>query len=339
MCSYDRILWQDLRSATEALLNYEGRKILSEPLIYLRDMANASLSVRLKLCTYLTRRSICADPRDRIFALKGLLGPNESDAIKPDYEKSTSEVYRDVVAEHALNLGRLHLLRLCDFSTKLEESPSWVPDWSSPKEQLRVSSFHASSRSTCEANVGMEFLEVSAVYCATVTQVDFLFDADASNMEIVSRISEMVSLHNMDASYIGGGDMLSAYCCTLLENLFSEIFLPPRSDQFSFEDSKSILQDNITRDRDHECQLTSDIASYLDSVRLRMAGRTILTTREGYIGTSLVKPRLGDQVVVLLGCDSPLLSRAAQDSYQVVGQCYVQGFMCAEALLGPMSEG
>ncbi|KAK0514932.1 hypothetical protein JMJ35_002311 [Cladonia borealis] len=339
MCSCDRILWQDLRSATQALLESGQRGNLSGPLSLLGSMADGGIGFQLDICTFLTWHSICADPRDRIFALKSLLNPIESDAIKPDYEKSTSEVYRDVVIEYALNLGRLDLLRLCDLSTKLEESPSWVPNWSSPKENLMVTGFHASARSTCEANVGMEIMEVAGTYCATVTQVDFLFDAGASNMEIVSKISEMVSLQNMNASYIGGGNMLSAYCRTLFEDIFSETYLPPRSDMPSFEHSKGILQAIVARNGDHGLQFTSEISNSVDFLRVILAGRTFFMTREGYIGTSVVEPRLGDQVVVLLGSDSPLLLRAARGSHQVVGECYVQGLMYAEALLGPMSEG
>ncbi len=339
MCAYDRILWQDLRSATFALLASEQCGNLSGPLLFLQNMADGSLAGRLDICIPLTSRCICADPRDRIFALKSLLSYYECDAIKPDYEKSTSEVYTDVVVEYALNLGRLDLLLLCKLSTKLEESPSWVPNWSSPQGNFVSGSFHASGRSTCEANVGMEIMEVAGAYCATVTQVESLFDADASDMEIMLKISEILSLHDMNASYIGGGHMLGAYCCTLFQNVFSYRFLPPRSDQYSFEHSRGILQDIITQDRDHGLQLTSDISLYADNMRRHVAGRTFFTTRDGYIGTSVVEPRPGDQVVVLLGCDSPLLLRADRGSHQVVGACYVQGLMYAEALLGPMSEG
>ena len=338
MCSYDRILWQDLRSTTYALFTKECGNLFG-PLLFVQDMANKSIGGRLDSCTRLTSRCLCADPRDRVFALKSLLGDTESDAIKPDYVKSTSEVYRDVMIEYALNLGSLDLLCLCDLSTKLEQSPSWVPNWSSPQGTFFTGSFCASGRSTCEANMGMEIMEVAGAYCATVTQVESLFDADASDMEIMLRISEMLSLHDMNTSYIGGGNMLSAYCCTLFDNAFSEMYLPPRSDIDSLESTRGTLQDILARDRDHGLQSISDISRYADVMRYRMVGRTFFTTREGHIGTSVVEPRLGDQVVVPLGCDSPLLLRAARGSYQVVGQCYVQGLMCAEALLGPMSEG
>ena len=304
-------------------------------------MADGSRGVRLETCTDITCRCICADPRDRIFALKSLLNRHESDAIKSDYEKSTREVYRDVVIEYALNLGRLDPLGVCNLSTTLEQSPSWVPNWSSPTKNLVGGSFYTCGRSTCEVNVGVEIMEVAGAYCATVTQVESQsrFDADASDMEIMSKILGMLSLHDMNASYIGGGTMLSAYCCTLFQNIFSETNLPPRSDLYSFEFIKGILQDIIAQKRDFELQMASKIPRYADNVRRFMSGRTTFMTREGYIGTSVVEPRLGDQVVVLLGCGYPLLLRAARGSHQVIGQCYVQGLMCAEALLGPMSEG
>ena len=339
MCSYDRILWQDLRSATHALLYSGQRGSLYGLLLSLGNMANRGIGTHLETCTHLTRRCICADPRDRILALKSLLARSESDAIKPDYEKSTSDVYKDVVVEYALNLGRVDLLRSCNLSTKLEASPSWVPNWSRPQENTMDNKFHASGRSICEANVGMEIMEVAGTYCSTVTQVEYLFDADASNMEVISKISEIIFLHDMHASYVGGGNMLSAYCRTLFDNDFSEMFLPPRSGLYTFEWGSGCLQDIITQNRDHELQLTSGVSLYATYMREMLPGRTFFMTREGYMGTSVVEPQLGDQVVVLLGCDYPLLLRAARGGHQVVGACYIQGLMYAEALLGPMSEG
>ena len=339
MCSNDRISWRDLLSATWALSHHEQSGHLWGNLSLLLNMGELNVGTGLEECTRMTSRCICADPRDRIFALKSLVSDDVSDAIKPDYEKSTNEVYRDVVIEYALNVGKLDLLFLCNLSTKLDQSPSWVPNWSRSTKELRSKGFHASGRSTCEVNVGMEIMEVAGAHCATVIQVEFLFDDGASDMEITSKISEMVSLQDMNASYIGGGNMLSAYCCTLFRDTFSETFLPPRSDWYSFEFSKRTLQDIVTRNGHNESQLTRDLSRYAQTLRDNMAGRTFFRTREGYIGTSFVKPQLGDQVVVLLGCDLPLLLRPARGSHQVVGQCYVEGLMYAEALLGPMSEG
>ena len=42
---------------------------------------------------------------------------------------------------------------------------------------------------------------------------------------------------------------------------------------------------------------------------------------------------------MLLGCESPIVLRPnGNEQYQVVGECYVDGLMGGEALLGPLPE-
>ncbi|KAL8649129.1 MAG: hypothetical protein Q9210_004589 [Variospora velana] len=63
----------------------------------------------------------------------------------------------------------------------------------------------------------------------------------------------------------------------------------------------------------------------------------ILTQNEGLIGLAPEACRENDCIVVLLGCPSPMVLRATDDgSLLVVGECYVQGLMDGEALLGPL---
>ena len=62
------------------------------------------------------------------------------------------------------------------------------------------------------------------------------------------------------------------------------------------------------------------------------------TTETGHFGVNLAQPKAFDQVAVLLGCQSLMLLRPTKYGYSVVGACYVQGFMDAEALLGPLPE-
>jgi hypothetical protein len=44
--------------------------------------------------------------------------------------------------------------------------------------------------------------------------------------------------------------------------------------------------------------------------------------------------RKGDQICVLLGCSIPLILRQRKDesSHEVIGECYLHGFMNGEAL-------
>ena len=49
--------------------------------------------------------------------------------------------------------------------------------------------------------------------------------------------------------------------------------------------------------------------------------------------------KLGDQVCVLLGCNSSMLLRPAGNRWQVVSECYVPGLTSGEALAGPLPKG
>ncbi|KAI4172280.1 MAG: hypothetical protein LQ348_006808 [Seirophora lacunosa] len=63
----------------------------------------------------------------------------------------------------------------------------------------------------------------------------------------------------------------------------------------------------------------------------------IVTHNEGLIGLALEACRENDCIVILLGCQSPMVLRPTNDgSFLVVGECYVDGLMEGEALLGPL---
>jgi Heterokaryon incompatibility protein (HET) len=62
--------------------------------------------------------------------------------------------------------------------------------------------------------------------------------------------------------------------------------------------------------------------------------RRLITTNEGYLGMAPYRVRKGDKICVLLGCNIPLVLRQRKDesSYEVIGECYLHGFMNGEAL-------
>jgi hypothetical protein len=64
--------------------------------------------------------------------------------------------------------------------------------------------------------------------------------------------------------------------------------------------------------------------------------RRLITMNVGHIGTGPCRVRKGDRICVLLGCSIPLIlrPREGQPSYQVVGECYLHGFMDGEVLKG-----
>src|SRR5204862_7846904 len=61
--------------------------------------------------------------------------------------------------------------------------------------------------------------------------------------------------------------------------------------------------------------------------------RGLMTTKKGYLGYVPRHSRAGDQIFVLMGCDAPLVLRPlGNETYQLVGECYLHGVMYGEAI-------
>lgn len=66
-------------------------------------------------------------------------------------------------------------------------------------------------------------------------------------------------------------------------------------------------------------------------------GRCLFTTSKGYIGIGLKEILPGDNICVLLGCNTPMILRPYEaGNFIVIGTAYVDGFSEAQALLGPL---
>jgi hypothetical protein len=59
-------------------------------------------------------------------------------------------------------------------------------------------------------------------------------------------------------------------------------------------------------------------------------GRKLITTDTGYLGLVPQCVQRRDIIVVLLGCNFPVLLRHYKDGYHVLGECYIHGLMAGE---------
>jgi len=62
--------------------------------------------------------------------------------------------------------------------------------------------------------------------------------------------------------------------------------------------------------------------------------RRMIVTNDGYIGMAPCGAKKGDVIAVIYGCSIPVLLRELpkKDTYELIGECYVHGFMRAEAI-------
>ncbi|KAK4960122.1 hypothetical protein LTR10_003013 [Elasticomyces elasticus] len=97
----------------------------------------------------LTKTMDSTDPRDKVFALHGMLVPDRAaaldDSLPPDYAKPMGQVYMDVAKHFILRQHSLKLLEMVHDSPRHHtELPSWIPDWTassytSPLAEFRYS--------------------------------------------------------------------------------------------------------------------------------------------------------------------------------------------------------
>jgi hypothetical protein len=91
-----------------------------------RDISTRDFSILL----IVTRHRNCTDPRDKIYALLGLLNDDERSVVLPDYSADVDDLYTKV-ARHILKKSQSYSLFSCLESADLKSKslPSWVPDW------------------------------------------------------------------------------------------------------------------------------------------------------------------------------------------------------------------
>ncbi|KAI0442629.1 heterokaryon incompatibility protein-domain-containing protein [Xylaria telfairii] len=93
-----------------------------------------SSSLAFLLSNY--RSMKCKDPRDKVFGLLGLVRGGDHALIRPDYTKNEIQVYQDTAKYIFTVEGTSRKLIALAFAgighcRRLQELPSWVPDWAS----------------------------------------------------------------------------------------------------------------------------------------------------------------------------------------------------------------
>ncbi|KAK5686279.1 hypothetical protein LTS10_002395 [Elasticomyces elasticus] len=117
----------------------------------------------------LTKTMDSTDPRDKVFALHGMLVPDHTaaldDSLKPDYAKPMGQVYMDVAKHFILKQYSLKLLEMVHDSPRHHtELPSWIPDWTassytSPLAEFRYSAGYRVGSTGTISEVVSEFEE------------------------------------------------------------------------------------------------------------------------------------------------------------------------------------
>jgi hypothetical protein len=172
----------------------------------------------------------CSDPRDRIYAFLGLADQKLS--IKPDYTKTTREVYQLFVLRFLDCYQSLNILCSGELQESPGDMPSWVPDWSVPMKLSVLEKYVEFGKPFSKAhNAGDGILKASGVRCATIERLDQITVHD-SNLLVIPALQSLTpsDVLEISSSYEGGGTLFDAYCEAFWTGTYAERYLHPRAD-------------------------------------------------------------------------------------------------------------
>ncbi|KAK2763903.1 hypothetical protein FQN54_009522 [Arachnomyces sp. PD_36] len=296
------------------------------------DMRNAMRpkdSLGLLSLLSATRARDCGDLKDKFYGILGLTSPSFQDRIQVRYEKTVAEVYKDAFLAYTEHYKRSSMLCYCTIEHRLKNAPSWIPNWAVETSEFLSKTMsitrYASGRSRAEFRyVSPGALELSGLICAEVESLTIL---PTTRTEIINSLRKW-QLDNMrDGKYGDGSDFLD----TFLE----VIFRGRTTDRYPGTSKYSTLAEMRKQFTPTTGSIDKDRFGFLDTSELE--GTALITTKEGYIGLTPKEGQPGDKVCIILGCDVPILLRPTlTSSFLVIGPCFVQGLLDAEALLGQL---
>ncbi|KAL9589496.1 MAG: hypothetical protein Q9203_001714 [Teloschistes exilis] len=349
ICGTAAISWTVLGNAVYILFDQQLRNPLAVA-YRIGDMYNMfSTQARFLLSTLdKTNSATCTDPRDRIYSLMNLVEKVECIVgLKPDYSAKPHEIFQQVVMRYRERHGHLNILSLCEMSGTDIERPTWVPDLSK-RRMCQPLNFPRScwmSKTECsflgdlEQNQNLanaKVLRVTGMHVTTVETVKQLWSRPESIYDVSKSayvLRDLLRSLEPYRPYVAGGSMIEAFCRAVHGDNFADNHFPEVTNMPTFSMSNDTLVDLLVS------AATKPVRSYFSDATSGglLDNRAFLITRKGYIGFAPQAARPGDEVCIILGCQSPLLLRPTHNgNYEVVGECYLQGVMHGEAILGPL---
>lgn len=257
--------------------------------------------------------------------------------IKPDYEKTVDQGYQDYTLK-IVEFYDLSFLTNCDVRNVSAGMPTWVCNWAAESLSELLPGRRAAASSTCEIEyISAGLLTAVGVHSGTVLSVEQI-----SHINFFSDVIRVIENHSSRYATcilpVGCGSMTEVYCRTLCGDEDQDLYVPRTKGRPDLQACITDLLLHLGSDEATSIPLSPAINSelYMDFVRLFCKGRSLIVTKEGYIGLASSATQRDDQVCVLLGCDVPLLLRPVGDGHQIIGACYMHGFMDGEVLLGSL---
>jgi hypothetical protein len=302
---------------------------------------------------------LCKDPRDRVYSILGLLSPEIREIIIPDYSKPVAWAHS--MLSKALIQTNKNMSILVDIGdgTSHLQCPSWVRDLGRKRQaryhyQENTMGFAASRASTCHPQFSEDLLEMTVdgfiIDVVENTKLDgigghlneyldfkgiFDYLQSSGGIKNVYESSATLEKERLRQGIEGAlYNVLNAghtWNFTMSAHRKLEINYPCATSSAddcpgSEEPKKPGIKDSSLPHSEQVEELEFQAGQWIQ-------GRTVILTKERYLGLAPAATKAGDRVVILLGLRMPAILRPQENgSWQFVGVTYIPGLMEGEAM-------
>ncbi|OCK74394.1 HET-domain-containing protein [Lepidopterella palustris CBS 459.81] len=267
-----------------------------------------NIEIPLSLMVEHTLARSATDPRDKIYAILGLI--NCGPRLSPDYSLSCKKVYIAAFRAMLEYFGDLRVYNHLQDShlDREKELPSWVPDF-------------------------------MALTTGTIHSMTFINGASPNDPIESQAVSPLYSAASNTGSYITGGSFKEAFWRTItldckVVEYHQGLTLRdnPRDRRRRLDRADKLVPPQSLESEEKLIEALDRQAALAEGAQY---SRRFFTTEKGYMGIGPSVAQTRDIICVLFGGEVPFVLRPVGNGrYKMVGQCYMHGIMDGEVIRG-----
>jgi hypothetical protein len=277
----------------------------------------------------------CSDPRDKVFAILGLLPRELTRHIQPHYSLSVREVYVQAFLATVMTSCRLGLLGCAGLPNSVGDQTSWEPDFS--ESVFKRYSVIESNLANGFSAAHVMFQAPDPLHIRGILKGHIKAVSTTTNTDTTHDYAGVPAMMKAQVPHAAEDVCLTAYLWAITRGHLSDRWYD-HSTTPSLLEARAIFQDacsNITT------TIPQAYREWFSSNLTERQPRRFFMAEDGHLSCGLPSIIPGDKVCVALGSDHPILLRHAHSEgpstlFLYLVLLYISDMMEGQALLGSL---